>query len=209
MARQFIYHMQGLTKTYPGQPQGPGEHPPVLLSRRQDRRARRQRLGQVDAAAHHGRHRQGVHRRGLGRRGRARRLSAAGAAARSRRKTVRENVMEGVAAEEGDARPLQRARHELFGRDRRRDDEAAGRDRGQGPVGSRLQGRAGDGRAALPARRRRRRRSCRAASGAASRSAGCCSSSPSCCCSTSRPTISTPSPWTGSKAICATIRARS
>ncbi len=30
-----------------------------------------------------------------------------------------------------------------------------------------------------------------------------------CCCSTSRPTISTPNPCRGSKAICATIRARS
>ncbi len=52
-------------------------------------------------------------------------------------------------------------------------------------------------------------RSSRAASGAASRSAGCCWSSRSCCCSTSRPTISTPSRCTGSKGICATTRARS
>ena len=81
-----------------GQPQGPRKHQPVVLSGRQDRRARRQRLGQVDAAAHHGRHRQGLHRRGLGRRGRARRLSGAGAAARSGANRVRENVMEGVAA---------------------------------------------------------------------------------------------------------------
>src|SRR5207249_9634512 len=40
---------------------------------------------------------------------------------------------------------------------RRRDDQAAGRDRGQGAVGSRLQGRPGDGCVALPARRGRRR----------------------------------------------------
>ncbi len=33
--------------------------------------------------------------------------------------------------------------------------------------------------------------------------------SPTCCCSTNRPTISTPSPCPGWKAICATIRARS
>ncbi len=38
-----------------GQPEGLGQRPPVVLSRRQDRRARRQRLRQVDAAAHHGR----------------------------------------------------------------------------------------------------------------------------------------------------------
>ena len=42
---------------------------------------------------------------------------------------------------------------ELFRRDGGRDDPAPGRDRGQGPVGSRFQGRSGDGRAALPAGR--------------------------------------------------------
>ena len=30
MARQFIYHMQGLTKTYPGNPEGIGEHQSVV-----------------------------------------------------------------------------------------------------------------------------------------------------------------------------------
>ena len=57
---------------------------------------------------------------------------------------------------EGDPRPLQRTRDELFRRDRGRDDQAAGRDRGAGPVGSRFQGRPGDGSLALPARRCRR-----------------------------------------------------
>ena len=122
---------------------------------------------------------------------------------------VRGNVMLGVAGQAGDPRSLQRTRDELFRRDGGRDDAAAGRDRGQGPVGSRQPGRAGDGRARLPARRRRRRQRSRAASAAASRCAGCCSKSPNCCCSTSRPTISTPRRSTGSKAICATIPARS
>src|SRR5581483_6843797 len=45
--------------------EGLGQHSPVLLSRRQDRRPRRQRLGQVDAVAHHGGYRQGLQRRGL------------------------------------------------------------------------------------------------------------------------------------------------
>ena len=58
--------------------------------------------------------------------------------------------------QEGAARPLQRDRRQLFRRDRRRDGEAAGRDRLQEPVGPRQPGRSGDGRAALPARRRRR-----------------------------------------------------
>ena len=55
MARQFIYHMQGLTQDLSGRQEGPREHQSLLLSRRQDRRARRQRLRQIDAAADHGR----------------------------------------------------------------------------------------------------------------------------------------------------------
>ena len=99
----------------------------------------------------------------------------------------------GSGAAEGDRRPLQRACAQLFRRDRRRDDQAPGRDRSQGAVGPRFQGRSGDGRAALSGRRRRGDASSPAASGGGSRSAGCCWSSPSCSCSTSRPTISTPS----------------
>ena len=52
-------------------------------------------------------------------------------------------------------------------------------------------------------------RSSPAASTAASRSASCCSTSRNFCCSTSRPTISTPRRCRGSKVICAIIRARS
>ena len=68
---------------------------------------------------------------------------------------VRGNVMLGVAGQAGHSRSLQRTGDELFRRDRRRDDAAAGRDRGAGPVGSRQPGRTGDGRARLPARRGR------------------------------------------------------
>ena len=64
-------------------------------------------------------------------------------------KSVRENVMLGRGQAEGDPRSLQRAGDELFRGNRRRDDQAAGRDRGPGPVGSRQQGRPGDGCAAL------------------------------------------------------------
>jgi ABC-type sugar transport system ATPase subunit len=71
------------------------------------------------------------------------------------------------------------------------------------------QGRPGDGRAALPARRLPRSPSSRAASAAASRSASSCWSSRNCCCSTSRPTIWTPRRPPGLKAICGPIRARS
>ena len=68
-------------------------------------------------------------------------------------KNVRENVMEGVAAKQAHPRPLQRTRDELLRRDRGRDDPPPGRDRRQGPVGPRFQGRAGHGRPGLPARR--------------------------------------------------------
>ena len=143
----------GSVQDLSGQPQGFGERQPVVLSGRQDRRARRQRRRQVDAAAHHGR---ASTRSSPARPGRPRApASATWRRSRSsmRQQSVRENVMDGRGAAEGDPRPLQRAGGELLRRDRRRDDQAAGRDRGQGAVGSRLQGRSGDGRAALPGRR--------------------------------------------------------
>ena len=192
MARQFIYHMHGLNKAYRRQ-EGPGEHPPVLLPRRQDRHARPERLGQVDAAADHGRPRQGIHRRGLGGRGRDRRLPAAGAAARPDQERARQRHG-GRRRQEGDPRPLQRADDELLRRDGRRGRQAPGHHRQPEPLGPRQPGRDGDGRAALPAGRCRRRPASRAARSAAWRSASCCCRSPTCCCSTSRPTTSTPRP---------------
>ena len=53
-------------------------------------------------------------------------------------------------------------------------------------------GRAGDGRARLPRRRRRRREPLGRREAPRRAHAGCCSNSPNCCCSTSRPTTSTP-----------------
>ena len=205
MARQFIYHMQGLSKTYPGQPQGPGEHPPVVLSRTprsacsaSTAPASRRCCASWPASTRNSPARPGPPRA---------RASAIWRRSRSsiRQSRVRGNVMEGVAAKKAILDRYNELAVELFRRDRRRDDQAAGRDRGQGPVGPRLQGRSGDGRAALPAGRRRRGASSRAASGAASRCAGCCWRSPTCCCSTSRPTTSTPNRCLARRAICATI----
>ena len=71
-------------------------------------------------------------------------------------KSVRDNVMEGVAKKKAILDRYNELATELFRRDRGRDDQAAGRDRGPGPVGSRQQGRPGDGRTALSARRCRR-----------------------------------------------------
>ena len=97
MARQFIYHMQGLSKAYPGARRS--SRTSTCPSTRTPRSAcsapngsGKSTLLRIMAG-----HRQGVHRRGLGRRGRPRRLSPAGAAARPAARTSR-NVMEGVAA---------------------------------------------------------------------------------------------------------------
>ena len=86
-ARQFIYHMQGLTKTYPG---GKKVLENVNLSFYPDAKigvlgvngSGKSTLLRIMAG-----HRQGIRRRGLRRRGRARRLSAAGAARSTPRST--------------------------------------------------------------------------------------------------------------------------
>ena len=137
MAREFIYHMRGLSKTYPAATKVleninlsfyPDAKIGVLGVNGSGKSTLLRIMAGIDKECT---------RRRLGRRGRARRLPAAGAAARSGEERARERHG-GRGGEEGDPRPLQRARHELFGRDRRRDDRAPGRDRGQGPVGPRL-----------------------------------------------------------------------
>ncbi len=89
----------------------------------------------------------------------------------------------------------------------RRAGRADGEDRARRGLGTRQPHRAGDGRAALPARRRGRSPTCPAASGAGWRCASCCSSSPTCCCSTSRPTTSTPRACSGSSSTWPSTRA--
>ena len=93
---QHVYHMQKLSKTYPG---GKQVLKNIWLSFYHGAKigivgpngAGKSTLMKIMAG-----HRQGVPGRGLGRRGRPRRLSAAGAAARPD-KNVLENVMDGVA----------------------------------------------------------------------------------------------------------------
>ena len=147
MARQFIYHMQGLTKTYPTRKvleninlsfypdakigvlgvNGSGKSTLLRIMAGIDKEftgegwvAEGARVGYLEQEPQ---------------------LDA--------EKSVRENVMEGVAPQKAILDRYNETRHELLGRDRRRDDQAAGRDRGQGVVGPRFQGRPGDGRAAL------------------------------------------------------------
>ncbi len=54
-AYQYVYVMKGLDRSLSRRARGVEGHHAVLLPRRQDRRARRQRLRQVDAAEDHGR----------------------------------------------------------------------------------------------------------------------------------------------------------
>ena len=94
---QYVFVMKGLTKVYPG---GKKVLENIWLSFYPDAKIGvlgRQRLGQVDPAEDHGRHRQGVHRRGQGRR--RRQASATWSRSRSstQAKTVQENVMEALA----------------------------------------------------------------------------------------------------------------
>ena len=159
----------------------------LLLSRRQDRRPRRQRRGQVLAcsASWPASTRISWATRGplpgtrIG-------YPAAGAAARSDQGRPRQR--RGGASREQQA--LLDQFNEISARfaepmDDDEMDPAAreagqppGADRRARPLGARPQDRDRDGRAAAPAGRRRRRASSPAASGAASRSAGCCSSEP-------------------------------
>ena len=89
MAHEFIYTCYKLARVLPARPHGAGEHLAVVLSRRQDRRARRQRRRQVEPAADHGRPRRRLQRRGPADAGFHRRLPRPGAAARSRPRTSR------------------------------------------------------------------------------------------------------------------------
>ena len=207
-ARQFIYHMQGLTKTWPG---GKKVLENINLSFYPDAKigvlgvngSGKSTLLRIMA---------GIDTEFIGEgfiaEGAQRRLSAAGAASRSRPRRARQRDAR-RRGQAGDPRPLQRTRDELFRRDGRRNDPPAGRDRGARACGisTARSSRRWTRSAARPTRPTSTRS--RAASAAASRCAGCCSKSRSCCCSTNRPTISTPRRSTGSKGICATIPARS
>ena len=200
--------MYKLSRAPPARQAGAGGHLAVLPPGRQDRRARAERLGQVDPAAHHGRAGHRLPRRRPARARRHRRAARAGAAARPD-KDVRGNVEDGVR----ELRDMLDRFNELAANysDETADEFARlqDRDRRRRRLEPRHHARDRHGRAAPAARRRRRGHPLRAASGAASRSAGCCWPRPTCCCSTSRPTTSTPSRSPGSRSTSRTTRARS
>ena len=81
---QYVFSMNRVGKIVPPKRQILKDISLSLLPRRQDRRARHQRLGQVHAAQDHGRRRQGDRRRSHPDAGPEDRLPAAGAAARPR-----------------------------------------------------------------------------------------------------------------------------
>jgi ATPase subunit of ABC transporter with duplicated ATPase domains len=150
MARQFIYHMSGLNKSYGAKkilenvnlsfypdakigilgPNGAGKSTVLRIMAGQDK----EWTGEAWLAE-----------------GATRRLPGAGAASRSDQDVVRKR--HGRRCRQ-DRRPraLQRTDDELFRRDGRRGRQAPGRHRQPEPLGSRTAGRDGDGSAALPAR---------------------------------------------------------
>ena len=144
-------------------PRDPQGHLPLVLPGREDRRAGRERRGQVDAAQDHGRRGPRLPRRGEAARRDQDRLPAAGAAARPRQGRARERRGRRGAPAQA-ARRLQRHRDEVRrAHGRRPDGEAAraagppaGADRPPGPLGAGPQARPGHGRAAPPAGRRGR-----------------------------------------------------
>ena len=193
----------------PARQDGAQGHHARVPARRQDRRARLQRRGQVDASCGSWpgvdtEFRGDAHARAR----RDRRPARAGAAAR--REQGRARQRRGRRRRDARAaRPLQRAGGQLLRRDGRRVRRAAGADRRR----RRLEPRH------ATSSTRWTRCACRrptptspsspAASAAASRCAGCCSARPTCCCSTSRPTTSTPSRSRGSSATSPSTRAPS
>ncbi len=207
MARQFIYHMHGMSKAYAGGkkvldnihlsfypdakigvlgPNGSGKSTLLKIMAGLDTEF----TGEAWAA-----------------KGAKRRLSGAGAAARRAAQCARQRD-DGGQGKEGRRRPLQRADDELFRRDRRRGDQAAGPHRRREPVGSRIPGRSRHGSARLPAGRRRRDQALGRREAPRGAVPAAAESSPICCCSTSRPTISMPRPRRGSKSTCANSPAR-
>ncbi len=135
----------------------------LLLSRRQDRRPRRQRRGQVLPAPHHGGRRQGFPGRRAPAPGHPDRVPDAGAPARRDEGRPRQRHG-GRPRAAGDARPVQRDQRQVRRADGRRRDDPAAREAGQSPgahrrarpLGARPQDRSRDGRAPAPAGRRRR-----------------------------------------------------
>ena len=135
---QFVYVMKGLSKTYPGGKQVLKDiwlsfYPGAKIGIVGVNGAGKSTLMRIMA---------GLDKEFTGEAWAARRRHASAICRRNRSsiptKDVRGNVMDGVAAEEGAARPLQRNRRQLFRRNRRRNGQAAGQDRGAGPVGSRF-----------------------------------------------------------------------
>jgi ATPase subunit of ABC transporter with duplicated ATPase domains len=198
MARQFIYHMEGLTKTYPGNRKVLENihlsfYPDAKIGVLGVNGSGKSTLLRIMAGIDTDYNGEGWVAEGarVGYLEQEPQLDSA--------KTVRENVMEGVAKQKA----ILDRYNELATNysDETADEMTKLQDeieaQGLWDLDSKVD-------QTMPTLR-----SFRVASAAVSLCAGFCSNSPSCCCSTSRPTISTPSRSIGSKAICAIIRARS
>ena len=209
MAHQYIFQMHRLTKAFPPDKTVLKDITLAFLPGREDRRARLQRRGQVDAAA--------TSWPGATPTSAATRCSrpARPSACSSRSRTS--TRARTCAATSRTASPGPRALLDRFNElaanysDETADEFAAppGADRRRRRVEPRHERRVRDGRAAPAARPTPTSRRSPAASAAASRCAGCCSRRPTCCCSTSRRTTSTPSRSRGSSSTSPSTRAPS
>ena len=205
--RIHLLDVQAVPRPSSGQ-EGPGGHLAELPAGGEDRRARPERLRQVDAAADHGRAGHRVPRRRPARARRDRRPAGAGAAARPGQGRARQRRGRGARAARH-ARPLQRARRQLLGRDRGRVLAAAGRDRRRRHLEPRHHARDRHGRAAAAAGRRGRRDAVGRRAPPRGALPAAPGARPTCCCSTSPRTTSTRSRWPGSRSTSRTTRARS
>ena len=192
-------------------------HQLEFLSRRQDRRARAERLGQVDAAQDHGGHGQGDSRRSATAAGNQDRFSVARArnsiprrpCARLSRKASPMCSASSTASTQISDRFAEPLEDDEMDAAARRAGQAARHDRRRRAAGSSSASSKSPPTRCACRRGMPRSSPFRAASDAASRCAACCSRTPTCCCSTSRPTIWTRNPSPGSSVSWASIPAPS
>ena len=204
---QYVYTMNRVGKVVPPKRVILKDISLSLLPGRQDRRARPERLRQVEPAAHHGGRGQELRGRGGADAGHARSASCRRSRSSTRRRPCARRSRKGMGevlagARSGSTRstpptPSPTPTSTSSPPSRRSS-------RRSSPPPAPTPTAAGDRRrrAAPAAVGREDRRSSPAARSAASRCAGCCCPSPTCCCSTSRPTTSTPRASSGSSSSC-------
>ena len=215
MPAQYIFTIENLSKAY-GKKDVLKNIWLSFYPGSQDRRHRRQRLGQEHALADHGRERDRLYRDRSAGPADLDRLRAAGADTRSQPRRARQRrdrrrtdpcPPDAVRRDQHPARRRPRRRRD--GRPARRAGQGSRRHRGGRGVGPRPPRRDRHGRHAAAPRRRPWSARFPAANADASPCARSCSNAPTSCCWTSRPTTSTPKASPGSSGTCRNTPARS